>query len=207
MELLPKVICYSYECINKSKQTNFLTLRKLFGTTVLTKKSFKYDYIYKIEPRMQICLRNPRVACSTDHVSNIQLIDLKHKFTKLRRHLKICVTSAIHVLIKAYPHLICHKREANNPIIFSLLIMWYLPFFRLKRQWDADKINFITCSTNGDQQCWFVNSLLNMSRQGINYFSLEFKLHGVPTGHRLVPTRPVRLHSRCLTLNPPAIIM
>jgi hypothetical protein len=30
LELLPKVIYYSYECINKSKQTNFLTLRKLF---------------------------------------------------------------------------------------------------------------------------------------------------------------------------------
>ncbi len=43
LELLPKVICYSNECINKSKQTNFLTLRKLlctFYTRVLTNKKF-----------------------------------------------------------------------------------------------------------------------------------------------------------------------
>jgi hypothetical protein len=26
LELLPKVICYSYDCINKSKQSNFLTI-------------------------------------------------------------------------------------------------------------------------------------------------------------------------------------
>jgi hypothetical protein len=29
--------------------------------------------MYKIEPRLQICLRNPRIACSTDHFSNIPL--------------------------------------------------------------------------------------------------------------------------------------
>ncbi len=43
LALLPKVICYSYKCINKSKQTNFLTLRKLlctFYTTVLINKKF-----------------------------------------------------------------------------------------------------------------------------------------------------------------------
>jgi len=34
LELLPKVIFYSYECINKSKQTNFLTLRNLLGGLV-----------------------------------------------------------------------------------------------------------------------------------------------------------------------------
>jgi hypothetical protein len=36
--------------------------------------------MYKIEPRMQICLRNPRIACSTDHFSNIQLSELKFNF-------------------------------------------------------------------------------------------------------------------------------
>jgi hypothetical protein len=29
--------------------------------------------MYKIEHRIQICLRNPRIACSTDHVCNIPL--------------------------------------------------------------------------------------------------------------------------------------
>jgi hypothetical protein len=32
--------------------------------------------LYKIEHRLQICLRNPRIACSTDHVSNIPLGEL-----------------------------------------------------------------------------------------------------------------------------------
>jgi hypothetical protein len=31
---------------------------------------------YKIEHRMQICQRNPRVACSADHISNIPLREL-----------------------------------------------------------------------------------------------------------------------------------
>jgi len=38
--------------------------------------------VYKIEPRMQICQRNPRIACSTDHISNIPLRELKFKFKK-----------------------------------------------------------------------------------------------------------------------------
>jgi hypothetical protein len=29
--------------------------------------------MYKIEHRIQSCLRNPKIACSTDHVSNIPL--------------------------------------------------------------------------------------------------------------------------------------
>ncbi len=29
--------------------------------------------MYKIEHRMQICLRNPRIVCNTDHVSYIPL--------------------------------------------------------------------------------------------------------------------------------------
>jgi hypothetical protein len=33
-------------------------------------------FMYKIEHRMQICLRNPRIACSTDHVSNVPLREL-----------------------------------------------------------------------------------------------------------------------------------
>jgi hypothetical protein len=32
--------------------------------------------MYKFEPRLQICLRNPRTACSTDHFSNIPLREL-----------------------------------------------------------------------------------------------------------------------------------
>jgi hypothetical protein len=36
----------------------------------------------KIEPRMQICWRNPRIACSTDHVNNIPLTELKFEFKK-----------------------------------------------------------------------------------------------------------------------------
>jgi hypothetical protein len=59
--------------------------------------------MYKIEHRMQICLRNPILAGSTDHVGNIPLRELNLNFNKKRRHLKICVLSAIHVLIKAYP--------------------------------------------------------------------------------------------------------
>jgi hypothetical protein len=34
----------------------------------------------KIEHRMQICLRNPRFACSTDHVGNIPLRELNLNF-------------------------------------------------------------------------------------------------------------------------------
>ena len=50
MELLPKVIYYSYECINKSKQTNFLTLRKLFWEAsrilnyITNQQKFSNDY-------------------------------------------------------------------------------------------------------------------------------------------------------------------
>jgi hypothetical protein len=36
--------------------------------------------MYKIEPRMQICLRNPRIAYSTDLFSNIPLRELKFNF-------------------------------------------------------------------------------------------------------------------------------
>jgi hypothetical protein len=32
--------------------------------------------LYKIEHRMQICLRNPIIASSTDHVGNIPLREL-----------------------------------------------------------------------------------------------------------------------------------
>ncbi len=32
--------------------------------------------MYKVEHRMQICLRNPRIACSTDHVNSIPLREL-----------------------------------------------------------------------------------------------------------------------------------
>ncbi len=51
MELLPKVIYYSYnECMNKSKQTNFLTLRKLFWEAwhilnyITNQQKFSNDY-------------------------------------------------------------------------------------------------------------------------------------------------------------------
>jgi hypothetical protein len=37
----------------------------------------------KIEPHMQICLRNPRIECSTDYVSNILLIEQKPKFKNI----------------------------------------------------------------------------------------------------------------------------
>ncbi len=33
--------------------------------------------MYKIKPRMQICLRNPRIASSTDHYNSIPLRELK----------------------------------------------------------------------------------------------------------------------------------
>jgi hypothetical protein len=32
--------------------------------------------MYKIEHRMQICRRNPRIECSTDNISNIPLREL-----------------------------------------------------------------------------------------------------------------------------------
>ncbi len=53
----------------------------------------------KIEHRMQICLRNQRIACCTDLVDNIPL----RKLNKSSRHLKICVPSTMHALIKVYP--------------------------------------------------------------------------------------------------------
>ncbi len=59
--------------------------------------------MYKIEHRMQICQRNSRIACSTDHVSNIPLRELNLNLKNQRRHLKIWVPSAFHILIKAYP--------------------------------------------------------------------------------------------------------
>jgi hypothetical protein len=36
--------------------------------------------MYKIEHRMQICLLNPRIACSTEHVGNIPLRELNFIF-------------------------------------------------------------------------------------------------------------------------------
>jgi hypothetical protein len=38
--------------------------------------------MYKIEHRMQICQRNPRIACSTDRVRNIPLRELNLNFKK-----------------------------------------------------------------------------------------------------------------------------
>jgi hypothetical protein len=38
--------------------------------------------MYKIEPLMQICLRNLRIACSTDHVSNIPVRELNLNLKK-----------------------------------------------------------------------------------------------------------------------------
>ncbi len=58
--------------------------------------------MYKIEHRMQIGLRNPRIACSTDqYFGNIPLRELNFNLKRQRRHFKICIPSAIHVLIKA----------------------------------------------------------------------------------------------------------
>jgi hypothetical protein len=64
--------------------------------------------MYKIEHRMQICLRNPRIACSTDHVGNIPL-----------RKLNLNVL----VLIKAYPIIPISGR--------SKLVRRYLKTFHL----------------------------------------------------------------------------
>jgi hypothetical protein len=36
--------------------------------------------MYKIERRMQICLRNPRIACSTNLFSNVLLREFKFNF-------------------------------------------------------------------------------------------------------------------------------
>jgi hypothetical protein len=33
--------------------------------------------IYKIEHRMHICLRNPKIACSSDYVSDIPCLPLR----------------------------------------------------------------------------------------------------------------------------------
>jgi hypothetical protein len=38
--------------------------------------------MYKIEHRMQICLRNPIIADSSDHVGNIPLRELNLNFKK-----------------------------------------------------------------------------------------------------------------------------
>jgi hypothetical protein len=59
--------------------------------------------LYKIEHRMQICLSNPRIACSTDHVGNIPLREF------------YWVLSAIHVLIKAYPTIPLSDRNTTVP--------------------------------------------------------------------------------------------
>jgi hypothetical protein len=52
---------------------------------------------------MQICQRNPIIACSTDNVGNIPLRELNLNFKNRDDILKICALSAVHVLIKAYP--------------------------------------------------------------------------------------------------------
>jgi hypothetical protein len=59
--------------------------------------------IYKIEHRMQICLRIPIIACSTDHVGNIPLRELNLNLKIETKFEKFCVLSTIHVLIKADP--------------------------------------------------------------------------------------------------------
>ena len=48
--------------------------------------------MYKIEPRMQICLRNPRIACSTNLLSNIPLGELNSEKNKIEASLKILFT-------------------------------------------------------------------------------------------------------------------
>jgi hypothetical protein len=57
-----------------------------YSTYQLTKKKKNYKIMaaflcmYKIDHRMQICLRNPLIACSTDLVSNIPLRKLNFNF-------------------------------------------------------------------------------------------------------------------------------
>ncbi len=73
-------------------------------------------FMYKIEHRIHICLRNLRIACSTDHVSNIPQTELYLNKKKQRRHLKICVLSAFHVLIKA--------THSTQPYYFQDDLIW-----------------------------------------------------------------------------------
>ncbi len=74
--------------------------------------------MYKIEPRMQIWRRNLRIACSTDHVSDIPVRELKFKFKNWRRLLKIFLPSEVHILIKACQLIPLLGR--------SKLVRWYL---------------------------------------------------------------------------------
>jgi hypothetical protein len=49
---------------------------------------------------MQICRRNPRIACSTDHISNIPL-----------RELNLNLKNKDDILIKAYPTILLSGRN------------------------------------------------------------------------------------------------
>jgi hypothetical protein len=86
-----KGICYPWNVLTKAKRLPYLMNIKIavslgsFWTTVpRTNKTFKYEYnimaailcMNKIEHHTHICLRNPRIACSTDHVNNIPLREL-----------------------------------------------------------------------------------------------------------------------------------
>ena len=51
--------------------TNFLNINNIMAAFLC---------MYKIEHRMQICLRNPIIACSTDIVGNIPLTKLTLNF-------------------------------------------------------------------------------------------------------------------------------
>jgi hypothetical protein len=65
---------------------------------------------------MQICLQNPRIACSTDHVSTIPLIELKYKF-KNRDNMCTIHDSCTHQGLPAIPHkadLICRGNTFNE---------------------------------------------------------------------------------------------
>jgi hypothetical protein len=81
-----------WNLLTKAKTRYFLiTLRNFFCDSLLILNYSTYKLtklsklnkimaailcIYKIEHRMQICLRNPIIACSTDHVGNIPLREL-----------------------------------------------------------------------------------------------------------------------------------
>ncbi len=61
--------------------------------------------MYKIELRMQICLRNPRIVCTADHVLQYTAgrIELKFKKEKNDREIKNSfLPFAILILTKAY---------------------------------------------------------------------------------------------------------
>ncbi len=75
------------------------------------------------------CMRNLRIACNTDNVSNIPLRELNLKMKKYRQVLKLCLPSAVFIPMRAYRTIALSGR--SNLVRRYLLTQFQLPLRKL----------------------------------------------------------------------------